>query len=83
MRTVVVTVAALAPAAMLLGEARAQYAPWCAVYSDTMAGENCGFASFEQCRIEVRGIGGICYPNPWYSTAPARRPASGRSNRRR
>jgi Protein of unknown function (DUF3551) len=55
------------------GAAQAQYAPWCAFYNDSMSGENCGFVSLEQCRLEVRGIGGVCYPNPSYAAAPARR----------
>jgi hypothetical protein len=83
MRSAVVTLAALAAVLVPSEEGRAQYAPWCAIYSDTMAGENCGFPSFEQCRVEVRGIGGLCYPNPWYAAAPARRPYPARTKRRR
>ena len=65
------------------GLAQAQYAPWCAFYNDSMSGENCGFISLEQCRLEVRGIGGICYPNPWYAAAPARRGKQPAAKRRR
>jgi hypothetical protein len=65
------------------GSAQAQYAPWCAYYSDSMSGENCGFASLEHCRTEVRGIGGICYPNPWHAAAPVRRTNQPRTKRRR
>jgi uncharacterized protein DUF3551 len=64
------------------GKAQAQYAPWCAFYSDSMSGENCGFINLEQCRIEVRGIGGLCYPNPWHAAAPVRRTKQPRSKRR-
>jgi hypothetical protein len=70
MRTAIVTLAALAVLLLAAGETRAQYAPWCATYSDRFAAERCGFVSFEQCRLEVRGIGGFCYPNPWYAAVP-------------
>lgn len=35
---------------------------WCARLSG--GGENCGFASYEQCRASVNGVGGTCVPNP-------------------
>jgi Protein of unknown function (DUF3551) len=80
MRMAAVTIAVLA--SVPFGEARAQYAPWCAFYSDAMSGENCGFVSLEHCRAEVRGIGGVCYPNPWYA-AQRPRPRSAATKRRR
>jgi uncharacterized protein DUF3551 len=48
---------------------------WCAVYSgdDAGGGTNCGFATIEQCRATVTGIGGFCEPNQFY-TGPAERP---------
>ena len=80
--------ALVAPAAVLslwvpAPQAQAQYAPWCAFYSDSMSGENCGFVSLEQCRAEVRGIGGMCYPNPWHAAATVRRTNQSRTKRQR
>jgi Protein of unknown function (DUF3551) len=65
------------------GESKAQYAPWCAIYHDSMAGENCGFVSLEHCRSEVRGIGGMCYPNPWHAAATVPRSRQSRTKRQR
>ncbi len=50
--------------------------PWCAQYSgdEGDGGRNCGFVSVEQCMDTVRGMGGSCEPNPFY-TGPAERPA--------
>jgi Protein of unknown function (DUF3551) len=49
--------------------------PWCANYSGRgMAGaQNCGFVSFNQCLATVRGVGGTCGPNPFYSPYPSPR----------
>jgi hypothetical protein len=48
---------------------------WCAQYSgDGDGGRNCGFVSFEQCMQTVRGMGGSCEPNLFY-TGPADQPA--------
>jgi hypothetical protein len=41
---------------------------WCATYTKP-ASENCTFATFEQCRAQVSGIGGWCRPNPFPETA--------------
>jgi hypothetical protein len=48
--------------------------PWCAQYSGGRGGggRNCGFATLEQCRATVSGIGGFCEPNLFY-TGPAKR----------
>ncbi|GIK82560.1 MAG: DUF3551 domain-containing protein [Pseudorhodoplanes sp.] len=51
--------------------AQAREYPWCARYDWTTY--NCGFVSFQQCLATVRGIGGICEPNPRYAGQPARR----------
>lgn len=50
--------------------------PWCAQYGGGRGGggRNCGFVSFEQCMATVRGIGGFCEQNLFY-TGPAKRPA--------
>jgi hypothetical protein len=46
-------------------DAVAQFYPWCSIYSDKVGASNCGFVSFEQCLLNVRGIGGFCVQNPW------------------
>lgn len=38
---------------------------WCADYARG-GGMNCGFATLEQCRATVFGIGGFCEPNTQY-----------------
>jgi Protein of unknown function (DUF3551) len=50
--------------------------PWCAQYSGGRGGggRNCGFATLEQCRATVFGIGGFCEPNLFY-TGRAEKPA--------
>jgi hypothetical protein len=45
--------------------------PWCANYGGHIGGTNCGFTSFEQCRVTVLGTGGYCERNPWYDTIPS------------
>jgi hypothetical protein len=48
--------------------------PWCASYGGRGGGvRNCGFVSFAQCMETVRGMGGFCEPNLFYS-GPAERP---------
>jgi hypothetical protein len=43
-------------------EAEGPY-PWCADLGLDL-GINCGFATLEQCRAAISGIGGQCYANP-------------------
>jgi uncharacterized protein DUF3551 len=83
MRKAIINLAGVLLLWLPTGEVQAQYAPWCAIYHDTMAGENCGFVSFEHCRAEVRGIGGMCYPNPWHAAATVRRTSQPRAKRKR
>ena len=45
--------------------------PWCAQYSDSGGGSNCGFLTFEQCRADVSGIGGFCVHNQFYNPGQA------------
>lgn len=55
---------------------KAQNGAWCAYYNTGDGGSrNCGFATFEQCLANVRGIGGNCSPSPYPSSqaTPARR----------
>ncbi len=40
---------------------------WCA-YSPKRS-ENCGYATLDQCRAQVLGLGGFCRPNPFPGTA--------------
>jgi hypothetical protein len=58
--------------------------PWCAQYSgdDGDGGRNCGFVSQEQCMETVRGMGGFCERNLFYTGAPERpaKPARKRRN---
>jgi hypothetical protein len=48
--------------------ARAEvYYPWCAVYAGGGFGIGstvCGFDTLRQCQETVRGLGGMCQPNP-------------------
>ena len=42
---------------------------WCAVYNRRGGSENCGYATLNQCRAQVLGLGGWCRPNPFPGTA--------------
>ena len=43
------------------------YRPWCAQYSGRGGARNCGFVSYEQCRMTATpGSGAYCVQNPWY-----------------
>ena len=48
--------------------------PWCANYGGSGKGgygaSSCGFVLFKQCLATMRGNGGSCDPNPWYSPYP-------------
>ncbi|MDI3470737.1 MAG: hypothetical protein OJF62_002800 [Pseudolabrys sp.] len=50
--------------------ARAEvYYPWCAVYAGGANGIGstiCSFDTARQCQETVRGVGGMCQPNPAY-----------------
>ncbi|MGA2894521.1 MAG: DUF3551 domain-containing protein [Xanthobacteraceae bacterium] len=63
-------------------QAVAQNYPWCAQYSGNFGGTmNCGFVSFDQCMMTVRGMGGFCIVNNRYQPAApavARHPAQKR-----
>ena len=78
MKTMLVMLVFVAATAGLGTTARAQDNPWCAQYGGhNIASTNCGFASFEQCRATISGVGGSCYPNPRYQ------PSSNPHSRRR
>ena len=51
--------------------------PWCAQYGSDYDGTNCGFVSYEQCQLTLRGNGGFCIRNPFHPDwDPAKRSKS-------
>jgi hypothetical protein len=54
---------------------------WCAYYSGTHGGTNCGFYTLHQCREAIGGVGGVCSPSPYVSQNPAPRRRARRSTR--
>lgn len=64
---------ALAVACVVLigGQASAVEYPWCAQYGVQGGATNCGFASMEQCRAAISGVGGFCRANLFYGGAVA------------
>jgi len=59
----------VAAASMLLAaDAHAASNRWCATYSRRGI-ENCTYATLDQCRAQVLGLGGWCRPNPFPGTA--------------
>ena len=47
------------------------YYPWCANYGGRGGGgTNCGWSTYEQCMVTIRGMGGFCAPNPFYTPPP-------------
>ena len=82
--TRVLTVALFAIAAALLGDPQVSNAqsphsyPWCAVYfggNDGLGGAmSCYYASWEQCRATMFGIGGNCVQSPYYHAQPTQSP---------
>jgi hypothetical protein len=69
--TAVLALATVVTAAMTTMTPRAAnaapYWPWCSRYFVDRGGPplSCAFASWEQCMDTVRGIGGLCYMNPY------------------
>ena len=72
MRTIAVLaiLVAAATGSMPRSAGAERYYPWCAWYDDWTY--NCSFTSVRQCMETVRGVGGICKPNPY--PAPAAKP---------
>lgn len=58
--------------------------PWCAQYADGEegGGKNCGFVSYEQCMMTVRGMGGSCVKNLFYLDQQAKQPRATRGKHR-
>jgi len=51
------------------------YYPWCANYGGRGGGgTNCGWSTYEQCMVTIRGMGGFCDRNPFY-TPPSQKPS--------
>jgi hypothetical protein len=52
--------------------------PWCAIYPGDSNGPggamSCYYASWEQCRATMLGIGGLCVESPYYHQQPAQLP---------
>jgi hypothetical protein len=63
----------------ITGSVAAEPYKWCANYG-WQGGTNCGFVTLEQCQANVRGIGGFCRINGFY-TGPEERPV--RNTRKR
>ena len=59
-KTVTVVVVAAASMLFTVGAASADPYKWCAIESG--GGTNCGFATVEQCRATISGMGGSCEP---------------------
>jgi hypothetical protein len=68
MRSIGLISIGLATMALTATEVGAASNRWCATYTKPSS-ENCTFATFEQCRAQVSGIGGWCRPNPFPETA--------------
>jgi hypothetical protein len=64
MKKIVLLAGALAVLPLIGAPAHAD-GPWCSYYSGRGSGSNCGFYSYEQCRANIQGVGGICSPNPF------------------
>ncbi len=75
LRSVLFVLSAVSALTLLMPAAgRADPYSWCAVYgSGRDGGRNCGFVSFEQCMQTIRGMGGFCERNAFY-TGPEERP---------
>jgi len=72
---IILTLAVVAGTSAFTPAARAEPYKWCAQYSGGKSGggRNCGFVSYEQCMQTVRGMGGFCERNAFY-TGPEERP---------
>jgi hypothetical protein len=53
----------------LLGSSSSHADPYkyCAVQGGNGGSTNCGFRTYEQCMQQVRGMGGWCQPNQFYT----------------
>jgi hypothetical protein len=67
MRSIALVSASLVVITLLVTDADAASNRWCA--SSPKRSENCGYATLDQCRAQVLGLGGFCRPNPFPGTA--------------
>jgi hypothetical protein len=67
MRSIALVLASLVMITLLVTDADAVSNRWCA--SSPKRSENCGYATLDQCRAQVLGLGGFCRPNPFPGTA--------------
>ena len=67
MRVIGLVSVSLVMMTLLVTDADAASNRWCAV--SPKRAENCGYATLDQCRAQVLGLGGWCRPNPFPGTA--------------
>ena len=67
MRTIALVSASLVMITLPVTDADAASNRWCA--TAPKRSENCGYATLDQCRAYVLGLGGCCRPNPFPGTA--------------
>ena len=74
MKVLLFVFAVLVAATAIGARAQAQNYPWCAHYGKGDGGMNCGFTTFQQCLIDLSGLGGFCEQNNTYvpPSTPAR-----------
>ncbi len=73
--TLVILAGVILTGVLTASRAEAQNYPWCAQYSGKNGGGmNCGFVSFDQCMLTVRGMGGFCIANNTYKPPGPARP---------
>jgi hypothetical protein len=75
MRLLLIIVSTVSAAILFGTLAKAQNYPWCAHYDKGDDSLNCGFVSFEQCMVTVRGIGGFCMQNNTYQSPTGSHPS--------
>src|SRR5260221_14008527 len=63
MRAIGLASASLVMITLMVSDADAASNRWCAV--SPKRSENCGYATLDQCRAQVLGLGGWCRPNPF------------------
>jgi Protein of unknown function (DUF3551) len=67
MRAISLVSVSLVMTMLLVTDADASSNRWCA--TTPRRSENCGYATLDQCRGYVLGLGGFCRPNPFPGTA--------------
>jgi uncharacterized protein DUF3551 len=67
MRTIALVSASLVMTTLAVTDAGAASNRWCS--TTPKRSENCGYATLDQCRAYVLGLGGWCRPNPFPGTA--------------